>query len=165
LVCLLAYVENITFEEASQDKKWRKAMDEEINTIEKNETWELAELTKGQKVIGIKWVFKKKMNPQDEIERYKSRLVVKGYRQKADIDYDEVFAPVARMETIRLLISVAAQSEWSIYQMDVKSAFLNRVLEVEVYVEQPLGYMNSGNEQKFLKLEKALYGLKQAPRA
>jgi Reverse transcriptase (RNA-dependent DNA polymerase) len=93
------------------------------------------------------------------------RLVVKGYRQKAGIDYDEVFAPVTRMETIRLLISVAAQSEWSIYHMDVKSAFLNGVLEEEVYVKQPLGYMKSGKEQKVLKLKKALYGLKQAPRA
>jgi Reverse transcriptase (RNA-dependent DNA polymerase) len=88
LVCLLADAENITFEEASQDEKWRKVMDEEINFIEKNETWELVELSKGQKVIGVKWVFKKKMNQQGEIERYKERLVVKGYRQKAGIDYD-----------------------------------------------------------------------------
>jgi Reverse transcriptase (RNA-dependent DNA polymerase) len=110
-------------------------------------------------------MFKKKMNPQGEIERYKTRLVVKGYRQKAGIDYDEVFAPVAQMETIRLLISVAAQHEWSIYQMDMKSAFLNGVLEEEIYVEQPLGYMKSGKEQKVLKLKKSLYGLKQAPRA
>jgi Reverse transcriptase (RNA-dependent DNA polymerase) len=79
-VCLLADNENITFEEASRDGKYRKMMDEEINTIKKNETWELAELHKGQKVIGAKWVFKKKMNLQREIERYKARLVVKGYR-------------------------------------------------------------------------------------
>jgi Reverse transcriptase (RNA-dependent DNA polymerase) len=90
---------------------------------------------------------------------------VKGYQQKIDIDYDEVFALVAQMETIRLLISVAAQFEWLIYQMDMKSAFLNRVLEEEVYVEQPLGYMKSGKEQNVLKLKKALYGLKQALRA
>ena len=105
------------------------------------------------------------MNPQGEVERHKARLVVKGYRQKAGIDYDEVFAPVARMETIRLLISQAAQFGWPIYQMDVKSAFLNGVLEEEVYVEQPLGYMKAGKEQLVLRLEKALYGLKQAPRA
>jgi Reverse transcriptase (RNA-dependent DNA polymerase) len=107
-MCLLADAENITFEEASRDEKWRRAMDEEINVIEKNEIWELTELPKGQKVIGVKWVFKKNMNPQDEIEMYKARLVVKGYRQKTGIDYDEMFAPVARIETIRLLISVAA---------------------------------------------------------
>jgi Reverse transcriptase (RNA-dependent DNA polymerase) len=85
---------------------------------------------------------------------------VKGYQQKAHIDYDEVFALVARMETIRLLISVAAQFEWLIYQLDVKPTFLNRVLEEEVCVEQPLGYMKSGKEQNVLKLKKALYGLK-----
>jgi Reverse transcriptase (RNA-dependent DNA polymerase) len=90
---------------------------------------------------------------------------MKGYRQKVSIDYDEVFAPVARMETIMSLILVAAQSEWPIYQMDVKLAFLNGVLEEEVHVEQPLGYMKLGKEQKVLKLKKALYGLKRAPRA
>jgi Reverse transcriptase (RNA-dependent DNA polymerase) len=105
------------------------------------------------------------MNAQGKIERYKTRLVAKSYRQKAGIDYDEVFAPVARMETIRLLISQAAQFKWSIYQMDVKSVFLNGVLEEEVYVEKPPGYMKVGEEKKVLKLKKALYGLKQAPRA
>ena len=109
-------------------------------------------------------MYKKKMNPKGEIERYKARLVVKGYRQKAGIDYDKVFAPVARMETIRLLISQAAQFEWPVYQMDVKSAFLNGVLEEEVYVEQPLGYVIPKEEHKVLKLRKALYGLKQALR-
>jgi Reverse transcriptase (RNA-dependent DNA polymerase) len=93
-------------------------------------------------------VFKKKMNPQGEIERYNVRLVVKGYRQKAGIDYDEVFAPMAQMETIRLLILIAAQFEWSINQIDVKLTFLNGVLEEEVYVEQPLGYIKSRKEQK-----------------
>jgi hypothetical protein len=165
LVCLLADAETITFEEAVRDKRWQAAMDEEITAIERNETWELAELPKGHQSIGVKWVYKKKMNAQGEIERYKARLVAKGYRQKAGIDYDEVFAPVARMETIRLLISQAAQFKWPIYQMDVKSAFLNGVLEEEVYVEQPPGYMKAGHESSVLKLKKALYGLKQAPRA
>ena len=104
-------------------------MDEEIKAIDCNNTWELAELPKGTQPIGVKWVFKRKMNAQREIERYKARLVAKGYKQKAGIDYDEVFAPVARMETIRLLISQAAQFKWPILQMDVKSAFLNGVLE------------------------------------
>jgi Reverse transcriptase (RNA-dependent DNA polymerase) len=92
-------------------------------------------------VIGVKWVFKKKMNPQGDIEKYKMRLVAKGYIQQADINYKEIFAPVARMEIIRLLISLTAQSKWRIYQMDVNSAFLNGVLEEEVYIEQPLGYL------------------------
>jgi Reverse transcriptase (RNA-dependent DNA polymerase) len=105
------------------------------------------------------------MNVQGEVERYKARLVAKGYKQKAVIDYEEVFAPVARMETIRLLISLAAQNKWSIFQMDVKSAFLNGVLEEEVYIEQPSGYVKVDKEHMVLKLKKALYGLKQAPRA
>jgi Reverse transcriptase (RNA-dependent DNA polymerase) len=108
---------------------------------------------------------RKKMNAQGEVERYKARLVAKGYKQKAGIDYEEVFAPVARMKTIRLLISLAAQNKWSIFQMDVKSAFLNGVLEEEVYIEQPSGYVKVGKEHMVLKLNRALYGLKQAPRA
>ncbi|GKV40705.1 hypothetical protein SLEP1_g48314 [Rubroshorea leprosula] len=96
---------------------------------------------------------------------YKARLVAKGYKQQHGIDYEEVFAPVARLEMIRLIISLAAQNQWKIFQMDVKSAFLNGSLEEEVYVQQPLGYVVKGEENKVLKLKKALYGLKQAPRA
>jgi Reverse transcriptase (RNA-dependent DNA polymerase) len=91
-------------------------------------------------------------------------LVAKGYKQQVGIDYEEVFAPVARMETIRLLISLVAQSKWRIYQMNVKLAFLNGVLEEEVYIKQPPGYLKEDGESKVLKLIKILYGLKQAPR-
>ena len=104
------------------------------------------------------------MNAQGEIERYKARLVAKGYRQREGVDYAKVFAPVTRMDTVRLLISVAAQNKWPIFQMDVKSVFLNGVLKEEVYIEQPLGYMRRDEEKKVLRLKKALYGLKQAPR-
>ncbi|GJS40666.1 retrovirus-related pol polyprotein from transposon TNT 1-94 [Tanacetum coccineum] len=169
-VCRDVYVneentENITFEEAIRSEKWKEAMDEEINAIERNKTWEMAQLPKGHKPIGVKWVYKKKMNVEGEVHRYKARLVAKGYRQKVGIDYDEIFAPVARMETIILLVSLAAQNSWKIYQMDVKSAFLNGVLDEVVYIEQPPGYAKVGEENKVLKLKKALYGLKQAPRA
>ena len=165
LFCLFTDCEPVNFQEAVQNKKWRDAMDEEIKAIMKNNTWELASLPNGQKAIGVKWVYKAKKNANGEIERYKARLVAKGYSQRAGIDYDEVFAPIARLETIRLIISLAAQNRWKIYQMDVKSAFLNGVLEEEVYIEQPLGYKVKGQEDKVLKLKKALYGLKQAPRA
>ncbi|XP_022959127.1 uncharacterized protein LOC111460213 [Cucurbita moschata] len=101
--------ENISFVEGVRDKKWQTAMDEEIKTIHRNNTWELTDLLEGSQPIGVKRVFKKKMNAQGKIERYKAQLVAKGYKQKAGIDYDEVFAPVARMETIQLLISQAAQ--------------------------------------------------------
>ncbi|KAE8727985.1 hypothetical protein F3Y22_tig00004899pilonHSYRG00012 [Hibiscus syriacus] len=156
---------SMSFQEAVQEKKWRDAMDEEIKAIEKNDTWELTSLPKGHKAIGVKWVYKTKQNAKGEIERHKARLVAKGYSQKAGIDYDEVFAPVARLETIRLIISLAAQNKWKIQQMDVKSAFLNGVLEEELYIQQPSGYEVKGHEDKVLKLKKALYGLKQAPRA
>jgi Reverse transcriptase (RNA-dependent DNA polymerase) len=154
LVCLLAQGDNISFEVAIKYDKWRAAVDDEIRIIEKNDTWELTSLPRGHKAISVKWVYKKKINPQGKVEKYKARLVAKGYKQQAGVDYEEVLAPVARMETIRLLIALAAQSKWRIYQMDVKSAFLNGVLEEEVYIEQPLGYL----------INKALYGLKQAPR-
>ena len=100
-------------------------MDKEIKAIKKNDTWELAILPIGKKTIGVKWVYKLKKNEKGEVERYKARLVVKGYSQRQGIDYDEVFGPVAHMEIIRLLISLAALNQWRIFQMDVKSAFLN----------------------------------------
>uniref|UniRef100_A0A2N9ICE2 Integrase catalytic domain-containing protein n=1 Tax=Fagus sylvatica TaxID=28930 RepID=A0A2N9ICE2_FAGSY len=165
LFCLFADCEPTGFKEAVQDKKWRNAMNEEIKAIKKNDTWELTTLPHGKKAIGVKWVYKMKKNAKGEVERYKARLVVKGYSQQQGIDCDEVFAPVARLETIRLLIALAAQNKWSIFQMDVKSAFLNGYLEEEVFVEQPIGYVVKGQEGKVLKLKKALYGLKQAPRA
>ncbi|KAJ7961274.1 Retrovirus-related Pol polyprotein from transposon TNT 1-94 [Quillaja saponaria] len=165
LFCLVANSEPLFFEEAENDKKWRQAMDEEIIAIEKNDTWELANLPKDHKAIGVKWVYKVKKNAKGEVEKYKMRLVAKGYAQKQGIDYEEVFAPVACLETIRLLISFAAHKHWKIYQLDVKSTFLHGFLKEEVYVDQPEGYVIEGQEDKVLKLKKALYGLKQAPRA
>ncbi|KAH9672319.1 hypothetical protein KPL70_017676 [Citrus sinensis] len=165
LFCLFADCEPVNFQEATLDEKWRIAMDEEIKAIVKNDTWELTTLPKGHKAINVKWVYKTKKNAKGEIERNKARLVAKGYSQKAGIDYDEVFAPVVRLETIRLIISLVAQNKWKIFQIDVKSTFLNGFLEEEVYIEQPLGYVVKGQEDKILRLKKALYGLKQAPRA
>ena len=137
-------------------------MDEEIKAIKKNDTQEFATLPTGKKSTGVKWVYKLKKNAKGEVERYKARLVVKGCSQRQGIDYYEVFAPVARLETIRLLISLVAQNQWRIFQMDVKSTFLNGYLEEELYVEQPIGYVVEGQEDKVLKLKKALYGPKQA---
>lgn len=139
-------------------------MDEEIGAIEKNKTRELIDLPSGKKPIGVKWVYKTKYKANGEVDRLKARLVVKGYKQQAGIDYLEVFAPVARLDTVRMIVTLAAQNRWKIYQMDVKSAFLNGVLEEEVYVEKPAGYIKRGQERKVYKLRKALYGLKQAPR-
>ena len=110
-------------------------MDDEIKAIEKNDTWELNALPKGHKLIGIKWVCKTKKNIKGEIEKHKISLVAKGYSQKAGMDYDEVFTPVAHLETVRLIISLTAQNRWKIHQVDIKSAFLNGVLKEEVYIE------------------------------
>ncbi|KAL2241052.1 UNVERIFIED_CONTAM: Retrovirus-related Pol polyprotein from transposon TNT 1-94 [Sesamum indicum] len=131
------------------DAPEEKAMNEEIKAITKNDTWELVPLPKDKNAIGVKWVYKIKRNAKGEIEKYKARLVAKGYKQKTGIDYDEVFAPVARLESIRLIISLAAQNQWKIHQMDVKSTFLNGVLKEEVYITQPPGYVVQGQENKF----------------
>eukprot|EP00253_Pinus_taeda_P006858 PITA_06858 len=155
----------IHFEDAIKDRKWIESMDKEINAIERNKTWDLVELPKGKEVIGVKWVYKTKSNVEGKIERQKARLVVKGYKQQYGRDYEETFAPVTKMEIVRAVLSIAAQNKWKVYQMDVKSAFLNGVSMEEVYIEQPLGYEKKGQEHKVCRLKKALYWLKQAPRA
>lgn len=162
---LFADCDPATYEEATNKDCLMKAMDEEIHAIEKNNTWELTTLPEGKNPIGFKWVYKTKYNPKGEIDCFKAQLVAKGYKQKPDIDYFEVFASVARMDTIHMIISLATQNQWKIFQMDVKFSFLNGVLEEEVYIEQPSGYLQQGSEGKVYKLNKALYGLKQTPRA
>ena len=111
----------------------------------------------------MKWVYKTKSNIEGKIERHKARLVVKGYKQQHGRDYGETFAPFARMEIMHAVLSIAAQQKWKLYQMDVKSAFLNGVLKEEVYVVKSPSYEIEGKEEKVCRLQKALYGLKQAP--
>ena len=123
-----------TFVEAQKGINWREAMDAEVESIEKNCTWELTDLPHGAKCIGVKWIFKTKLNERGEVSKYKARLVAKGYAQEHEVDYTEVYAPVARMDTIRTIISTAAQKGWDIFQLDVKSAFLHGILEEDVYV-------------------------------
>ncbi|KAL2251279.1 UNVERIFIED_CONTAM: Retrovirus-related Pol polyprotein from transposon TNT 1-94 [Sesamum indicum] len=142
--CLIVETEPLSYEDATHERKWRKTMDEEIKAITKNDSWELVPLSKDKNAIGVKWVYKIKRNEKGEIEKYKARLVAKGYKQKTGIDYDEIFASVARLESIWLIISLAAQNHWKIHQMDVKSAFLNGVLKEEVYITQPPGYVVQG---------------------
>lgn len=155
----------ICFEEAVKNDKWKKAMNLEIETIERNNTWYLVDLPKDAKCIGVKWIFNTKLNENGEIEKHKARLVARRYGQEYGVDYMEVFEPVARMDTIRIMIAIASQRGWSSFQMDVKSAFLHGTLEENVYVQQPMGYVVKGSEDKVCKLDKSLYRLKQAPRA
>ncbi|GJZ80177.1 zinc finger, CCHC-type containing protein [Tanacetum coccineum] len=154
-----------TYQEAKDKSDWVNAMKEELSSIERNNTWKLVELPKGRKAIGLKWVYKVKRDPNGRILKYKARIVAKGYVQKQGIDYDEVFAPVARIETVRVILALAGSSGWWVHHLDVKSAFLNGRLEEEVYVMQPEGFEKRNEASKVYKLSKALYGLKQAPRA
>ncbi|KAL0325747.1 UNVERIFIED_CONTAM: Retrovirus-related Pol polyprotein from transposon RE2 [Sesamum radiatum] len=163
--CNFIMLEPENFETAVKHKVWVQAMEEEIKMIEKNNTWELTDRPKDKEVIGVKWIYKTKLNADGSIQKHKARLVAKGYSQLPGIDYTETFAPVARLDTIRALIAIAANKKWKIYQMDVKSAFLNGYIDEEIYVEQPQGFIAKGSEEKVLRLKKALYGLKQAPRA
>ena len=153
------------FKEANKFREWRDACEEEIMSIIKNKTWSLVDLPAGTKPIGLKWVFKIKRKSDGTITKYKARLVAKGYVQKHGIDFDEVFAPVARIETVRFIIALAATNGWEVHHLDVKTAFLHGELKENVYVTQPEGFVTKGSEEKVYKLHKALYGLRQAPRA
>ena len=133
-LCLLAADEPDGVEEALWENCWKEAMNAELQSISENNTWELAKLPKGQRAIGLKWVFKVKKDPAGNVVKHKARLVAKGYAQKQGVDFDEVFAPVARLETVRLLLAMAANGGWEVHHMDVKSAFLNGDLLEEVYV-------------------------------
>jgi hypothetical protein len=139
-VSLLSLFEPKNVEEAINDEYWMKAMKEEISQIEKNETWELVPRPLNKNVIGAKWVFRNKLDEAGKVTRNKARLVCKGYAQVEGIDYGETFSPVARMESIRLILAYASSKHIKVYQMDVKSAFLNGELEEEVYMEQPDGF-------------------------
>ncbi|CAI7871581.1 unnamed protein product [Closterium sp. NIES-54] len=149
--------------ESSDVEEWKKAMESELKSIEENGTWELVELPKGRKAITSKWLFKIKSNADGKIERYKSRIVAKGYQQKEKVDYKELlFAPVVKPTTLRTLLAGAAIKGWVVKQMDVTTAFLNGVLEEEIFMAQLEGF-DDGSD-KVLRLNKALYGLKQASR-
>lgn len=112
------------------------------------------DLPKGSKPIGVKWVFKTKLNENGDVEKHKARLVDKGYAQRYGVDYTEVFAPVARLDTIRVILVVAAQCGWEVFQLDVKSAFLRGELKEDVFVQQPEGFIKKGGEGKVYKLKK-----------
>jgi hypothetical protein len=139
-------------------------MQSEMDAIEKNHTWELADLPHGHNVITLKWMFKLKRDEDGAIVKHKTRLVARGFVQWEGINFDDTFAPVARMESVRLLFALTAHEGWRVHHMDVTSAFLNSDLKDEVYVHQPPRFVIPGKEGKVLRLRKALYGLRQAPR-
>ncbi|KAJ9547364.1 hypothetical protein OSB04_019907 [Centaurea solstitialis] len=151
--------------QALTDPDWVLAMQEELAEFERNKVWRLVTRPWGKSIIGLKWIFRNKKDENDLIIRNKARLVAKANRQQEGIDYDETFAPVARIEAIRIFLAYAAHKNMTVYKMDVKCAFLNGVLQEEVYVEQPEGFVDPRFPDHVYVLDKALYGLKQAPRA
>jgi len=165
MIGLLSVIEPSTVDEALSDDGWIFSMQEELNQFQRNDVWDLVPKPPQKDIIGTKWVFRNKLNEQGEVTRNKARLVAQGYSQQEGINYTKTFAPVARLEAIRLLLSYAVNHGIILYQMDVKSAFLNGVIEEEVYVKQPPGFEDLKYPDYGYKLKKSLYGLKQAPRA
>ncbi|GJS43280.1 putative ribonuclease H-like domain-containing protein [Tanacetum coccineum] len=165
LACFLSQEEPKNISQALQDESWVEAMQEELLQFKLQKVWILVDLPSGKKAIGTKWVFKNKRDERSIVVKNKARLVAQGFRQEEGIDYDEVFAPVARIEAIRLFLAFASYMGFTVYQMDVKSAFLYGTIEEEVYVHQPPGFVDPAHPNKVYKVIKALYGLHQAPRA
>ncbi|GJT57015.1 integrase, catalytic region, zinc finger, CCHC-type containing protein [Tanacetum coccineum] len=151
--------------EAMADSAWIESMQEELHQFDRLDVWELVDRPLCKNVINLKWLWKNKRDEENTVIRNKSRLVAKGYAQKEGIDFEESFAPVARLEAVRLFIAYAAHKSFTVYQMDVKTTFLYGPLKEEVYVNQPDGFVDPYYPDKVYRLKKALYGLKQAPRA
>jgi hypothetical protein len=154
------------YEEACQTtdaSKWELAMKDEMKSLISNQTWELAKLPMGKKALHNKWVYRVK-EEHDGSKRYKARLVVKGFQQKEGIDYNEIFAPVVKHNTIRSVLSIVASEDLYLEQLDVKTAFLHGDLVEEIYMHQPEGFSERGKENMVCRLKKSLYSLKQAPR-
>ncbi|GJW64677.1 retrovirus-related pol polyprotein from transposon TNT 1-94 [Tanacetum coccineum] len=158
-------VEPKNYKDALTQACWIEAMQEELHEFERLEVWELVPPPDKAFVITLKWIYKVKLDELGGILKNKARLVARGYRQEEGIDFEESFAPVARLEAIRIFLAFAAHMNMVVYQMDVKTAFLNGNLREEVYVSQPDGFVDPDKPNYVYKLKKALYGLKQAPRA
>ncbi|GJT38212.1 retrovirus-related pol polyprotein from transposon TNT 1-94 [Tanacetum coccineum] len=163
--CFISTIEPKNVNEALKDESWVVAMQEELNQFVANDVWDLVTLPMSQSVIGTKWVFSNKLDENGIVSRNKARLVAQGYNQQEGIDYDETYAPVARLESIRILLAIACANDFKLYQMDVKSAFLNDFINEEVYIAQPPGFIDFQKPNYVYKLKKALYSLKQALKA
>ncbi|KAJ0621799.1 putative RNA-directed DNA polymerase [Helianthus annuus] len=138
-------------------------MNNEMEALHRNNTWVIVDLPKGRKSIGCKWVYKIKYKASGEVERYKARLVAKGFNQREGIDFGETFSPVVKMVAVRIILKLAVNNDWPLYQLDINNAFLYGSLSEEVYMSLPQGYFDN-DKNKVCKLVKSLYGLKQAPR-
>ncbi|GJR74353.1 retrovirus-related pol polyprotein from transposon TNT 1-94 [Tanacetum coccineum] len=162
---VLSKVEPKNFQSAATEDCWFQAMQDEIHEFDRLDVWELVPPPDSAMIIALKWIYKVKLDEYGDVLKNKARLVAKGFRQEEGLDFEESFAPVARLEAIRIFIANAASKNMTVYQMDVKTAFLNGELKEEVYVHQPEGFVDPERPHHVYRLKKALYGLKQAPRA
>ena len=151
-------------EEAEKQKEWKDAMIKEYQSIMKNDVCDVVPILEGNSVVTSKWIYKIKHDVDGSVEKYKARFVARGFSQKERIDYEETFSPVSRYTSIISVLALAVVMKWKIHQMDVKTAFLNGVVQEEVYVEQALSFETHNRESHVCILKKALYSLKQAPR-
>nr|GFA21106.1 retrovirus-related Pol polyprotein from transposon TNT 1-94 [Tanacetum cinerariifolium] len=163
--CLLSSIEPANVAEALKDADWVSTMQEELDQFARLKVWRLVPQPKGKTSIKTKWIFKNMKDKSTLVIRNKAMLVAVGYSQQEGIDYDETFAPIARIKAIRLFLAHVAHKDFTVFQMDVMIAFLNGILKEEVYVGQPPGFVNNQYPDHVYALDKALYGLKQAPRA
>lgn len=150
---------------STDSKRWKKAMDDEIQALSENKTWFLTELPRGKRAIGCKWVYSVKTDSAGNVTRYKARLVAKGFSQREGIDFFETFAPVVRYESLRILLAIAATEDYEISKFDVKTAFLYGDLKEEIYMEQPDGYTKKRKQSLVCRLLHSLYGLRQSSRS
>ncbi|KAL0541547.1 hypothetical protein IC582_021599 [Cucumis melo] len=158
----------LSYKQAKNDvdkDQWIKAMDLEMESIYFNSVWELVDLPEGVKPIGCKWIYKRKRDSAGKVQTFKARLVAKGYTQREGVNYEETFSHVATLKSIRIPLSIATVYDYEIWQMDVKTAFLNGNLEQSIFMSQPEGFITQGQEQKVCKLNRSIYGLKQASRS
>ncbi|GKA18207.1 retrovirus-related pol polyprotein from transposon TNT 1-94 [Tanacetum coccineum] len=161
----LSFVEPKSYKEALTESCWIEAMQKEFNKFERLEVWELVPHPDRVMIITLKWIYKMNLDELGGVLKNKAHLVARGYCQEEGIDFEESFAPVARLEAIRIFIEFAAHMNMVVYQIDVNTAFLNGILREKVYVSQPDGFVDPENPNHVYKLKKVLYGLKQAPRA
>ena len=163
--CYLSQVEPTKVEKALQDESWVEAMHDELLQLQRNDIWTLVPRLEDEHIISRKWIFRNKTDEEGNVIRNKARLVAQGYSQIKGVDYDETFAPVVSMESIRILLALACHLKFKLYQMNIKNAFLNGLLKEDVYVAQPKVFIDPHFPDNVLYLKKALYGLKQASRA
>lgn len=163
---LMKHTEPRTIQQALRDEKWRSATTKEFNAQVANHCWDLVPPPPPNvTIVGCRWLFTTKYNPDGTVKHPKSRLVAKGYNQRPDLDYAETFSPVIKSTTIRIVLGVAVNYNWPIQQLDVNNAFLQGTLNDEVYMEQPPSFVDADRPTHVCRLRKAIYGLKQAPRA